>query len=182
MIDVFRRRLVASLICILAASAFVIDGPAAAQSWKEYAYPDDAFSVAFPTEPSVETTTYQAADGRAVAARVYSVAQDGAIFKMTVADLPDPATQESAVLDHAVRTLSQGRDIKVDIPHRISRVYGRQLSIAASDGSYSSVAVFYHKRRLYLIEGTVLPTATNTTSDAIRFQQSLVFTDDSTNR
>ena len=86
------------------------------------------------------------------------------------------------MLDHAVQMLSQGGEIKVDIPHRISRVYGRQLSIAALDGSYSSVAVFYHKQRLYQIEGTVLPGATNLTSDAIRFQQSLAFTDDSTNR
>jgi hypothetical protein len=161
---------------------FLAGGPAAAQSWKEYAYPADFFSVAFPTAPQVETTTYQAADGRAAQARVYSVSQDGGVFKMTVADLPDPATQESVVLDHAVRTLSQGGEVKFDIPHRISRVYGRQLSIEAPDGSYSSVAVFYHKQRLYQIEGTVLPGATNSTSDAIRFQQSLAFTDDSTNR
>jgi len=168
------------LITVALALAFVA-GPAAAQSWKEYAYPADAFSVAFPADPRVETTTYQAADGRQVEARVYSLSQDGSVLKMTVADLPDPAMQENIVLDHAVRTLSQGAEITVDIPHRISRVYGRQLSIAASDGSRSSVAVFYHKRRLYQIEGTVLPTAT-ATSDAIRFQQSLSFTDDSTNR
>jgi len=164
------------------AALFFAASPAAAQSWREFAYPTDFFSVAFPADPKVETTTYQAADGRPVEARVYSVSQDGSVFRMTVADLPDPAMQESAVLDHAVRTLSQGSEIKVDIPHRISRVYGRQLSIAAPDGSYSSVAVFYHKQRLYQIEGTVLPTAANATSDAIRFQQSLAFTDDSTNR
>jgi hypothetical protein len=169
------------LITIILALVFA-GGPAVAQSWKEYAYPSDFFSVAFPADPKVETTTYQAADGRPFEARVYSVSQDGGVFKMTVADLPDPAMLESAVLDHAVQTLSQGSEIKVNIEHRISRVYGRQLSIAAPDGSYSSVAVFYHKRRLYQIEGTVLPTATNATSDAIRFQQSLVFTDDSTNR
>ena len=164
------------------AALFFAASPAAAQSWKEYAYPTDSFSVAFPADPKVEATTYQAADGRPVEARVYSVSQDGGVFRMTVADLPDPAMQESAVLDHAVRTLSHGSEIKVDIPHRISRVYGRQLSIAAPDGGYSSVAVFYHKQRLYQIEGTVLPGATNATSDAIRFQQSLAFTDDATNR
>jgi hypothetical protein len=168
-------------IAIILALLFAAS-PAAAQSWKEYAYPADAFSVAFPADPKIETTIYQAVDGHPVEARVYSVSQDGGIFKMTVADLPDPAMQENAVLDHAVRMLSQGAEIAVDIPHRISRVYGRQLSIAAPDGTRSSVAVFYHKRRLYQIEGTVLPTATNSTSDAIRFQQSLVFTDDSTNR
>jgi len=161
---------------------FFAGGPAAAQSWKEYAYPADAFSVAFPADPKVETATYQTADGRPAEARVYSVSQEGGVFRITVADLPDSATQETVVLDHAVKTLSQGGEIKLDIPHRISRVYGRQLSIAAPDGSRSSVAVFYHKRRLYQIEGTALPGASNATSDAIRFQQSLSFTDDSTNR
>ena len=170
--------------CLVAGifAVFFAGSLAAAQSWKEYAYPEDAFSVAFPADPNVETTTYQAADGRPVEARIYSVSQDGSVFRMMVADLPDPAMQENAVLDHAVKMLSQGGEIKVDIPHRVSRVYGRQLSIAAPDGSRSSVAVFYHKRRLYQIEGTALPTGNNATSDAIRFQQSLAFTDDSTNR
>jgi hypothetical protein len=156
--------------------------PAAAQSWKEYSYPADFFSVAFPAEPKVETATWQGADGRAAAARVYSVVRGGGAFRMTVADLPDPALQESAVLDHAVRTLAQGKAIKVDIPHRISRVYGRQLSLATPDGGYSSVAVFFHKRRLYQIEGTAHPGTANGAADAIRFQQSLAFSDDSTNR
>ncbi len=171
-------RLLAMIVAVLCLAA----APAAAQSWKEYNYPKDFFSVAFPADPKVETVAYQAADGRPVEARVYSVSQDGGIFKMIVADLPDPAVQESAVLDHAIRLLSQGGEIKVNIPHRISRVYGRQLSVAAPDGGYSSVALFFHKRRLYQIEGTVLPGATNASSDAIRFQQSLAFTDDSTNR
>ena len=41
--------------------------------------------------------------------------------------------------------------------------------------SRSSIALFYHKQRLYQIEGKTL--AGGSTSDAIRFQQSLVFTD-----
>src|SRR5262249_57397407 len=128
----------------------------------------------------VETATYGTVEGRDAKARVYSVSQSGGVFTMTVADLPDPAMQESAVLDHAVRMLSQGSEITVDIPHRISRVYGRQLSIAAPDGSYSSGAVFYHKQRLYQIETTALPAPSHSTSNAIRFQQSLALTDDST--
>jgi len=60
----------------------------------------------------------------------------------------------------------------------ISWIYGRQLSITGADGSRSSIAVFYYKRQLYQIEGTTLPAGSNSsTSDAIRFQQSLVFTD-----
>jgi hypothetical protein len=95
---------------------------------------------------------------------------------MTIVDLSDGALEESAVIDHAVKTLSRGGEIKLDIPHRISRVFGRQLSIQAADGGHVSVAVFYYKGRLYQIEGKALATG-NTTADAIRFQQSLVFTD-----
>jgi hypothetical protein len=162
---------------ILAAGAAVAAGsPAAAQSWKEYSYPDYAFTVSFPAEPKIETTTYQAADGRPAPARVYSAAKDGGVFKMTVVDLANATLDETAVIGHAIKTLSQGAEIKLDIPHRISRVYGRQLSIQGADGSRSSIALFYYKQRLYQIEGKA-PATGNTTSDAIRFQQSLVFAD-----
>jgi hypothetical protein len=164
-------RLIAFILALFAASS-----PAAAQSWTEYSYPDYAFTVSFPAQPKVETTTYQTADGRSVPAQVYSVAQDKSVFKMTVVDLTNTALEESAVIEHAIKTLSQGGQIKLDIPHRISRVYGRQLSIQAADGGHSSSAVFYYKQRLYQIEGKALATG-STTSDAIRFQQSLVFTD-----
>ena len=159
-------------------AAFLAAGPAAALEWTEYTYPDYSFSVSFPSQPKVETTTYQAANGRPVEARVYSVTLDSNVFKMTIADMRETGLEENAVIDHAVKTLSQAGEVKVDIPHRINWIYGRQLSIAGTDGSRSSIAVFYYKRQLYQIEGTTLPAGGNSsTSDAIRFQQSLVFTD-----
>ena len=169
-----KMRLIAFMLATFVAAMFVAGSPVAAQSWTEYSYPDYAFTVSFPAEPKVETTTYQLADGRAAPARVYTAAQDGGVFKMTIVDLTHAGLEESAVIDHAVKTLSQGGEIKLDIPHRISRVFGRQLSIQAADGSHSSVAVFYYKQRLYQIEGR---TSGKATADAIRFQQSLVFTD-----
>jgi hypothetical protein len=163
--------LIAFIVALFAAS-----NPAAAQSWTEYTYPDYAFTVSFPAEPRIETAVYQAADGRSLPARVYSVTQQNSAFVMTVVDLSNSGLEESAVIDHAIKTLSRGGEIKLDIPHRISRVFGRQLSIQAADGSRSSIAVFYHKQRLYQIEGKALATG-KTTAEAIRFQQSLVFTD-----
>jgi hypothetical protein len=168
-------RLTSFVFAVLVASM-----PAAAQGWKEYAYPDFAFSVAFPAEPRIESATYRSADGNAVDARIYSVAHENGVFRMMIADLP--RAEESAVLDHAVKTLAQGGEIKVDIPHRIRQVYGRQLSIAGTDGSQSLVAVFYHRQRLYQIEGKALVSAGSATGDAIRFQQSLDFTGGSSNR
>ena len=168
-------RLIAFVLALSAVSA-----PASAQSWKEYSYPDYAFRVSFPAEPTVATTAYPTADGHAVPAQIYSVAQDNGVFKMTVADLTNAGLEESAVIDHAVAALSKDGEIKVNIPARVSRVFGRQLSILGTDGSRSSIAMFYHEGRLYQIEGKSLPNS-NATADAIRFQQSLIFTDNASN-
>jgi hypothetical protein len=172
-------RLIAFVLAnVLAVS--VASGPAAAQSWQEYSYPAYSFTVAFPANPQIETTTYQVADGRSVEARVYSVRQNNGVFKVTVAELANTNLEESAVLDHAIKSLSEGGEVKINIPHRIYKVYGRQLSILGADGSRSTVAVFDYNGRLYQIEGKALPGGD--TTDIIRFQQSLVFTDGGSNR
>jgi hypothetical protein len=156
-------------------AALVASGPAAAQSWKEYEYPDYNFTIAFPGEPRVDTTAYQASDGRSVEARVYSVVQDGAEFKVTIADLSHTQMSEGAVMAYAVFTLSRGGEVKIDIPHSTRRIIGRQASIDGIDGSQIYASIFFHHRRLYQIEGKV--PAGGSTADAIRFQQSFDFTD-----
>src|SRR6202030_4492498 len=103
-----------------------------------------------------------------------SVPQDNSVLKVTVAELADTGLEESAVIDHAIKALSEDGEVKVNIPHRINRVYGRQLSILGADRSRSTVAVFDYNGRLYQIEGKALPGGDVT--DIIRFQQSLVFT------
>jgi len=166
---------------VLALATFVAGGPAAAQSWQEYSYPTYSFAVAFPADPQIERTTYQVADGRSVEAQVYSVRQATSVLKVTVAELAGANLEESAVIGHAIKTLSAGGEVKIDIPHRIYRVYGRQLSILGADGSRSTVAVFDYNGRLYQIEGKALPGGSGDT-DVLRFQQSLTFTDGGSNR
>src|ERR1700744_270064 len=95
----------------LVVAAFVVSGPAAAQSWTEYAYPEYNFAVSFPAAPTTETVTYQAPDGHAVEAHVYAATLDHAAFKMTIVDFADPALQENAVIANAVKLLSEGREI-----------------------------------------------------------------------
>jgi hypothetical protein len=167
------------IVFILA--ALVCSGPAVAQNWQEYSYPDQFFTVAFPADPQIETTTYQVADDRSVEAHVYSVYQDTAVFKVTVAEVADASLEERAVIDHAIKTLSEGGEVKVNIPHRVNRVFGRQLSIAGPDGIRSMVAVFDYKGRLYQIEGRSV-SIENDAAAAIRFVQSLVFTGGGSNR
>ena len=163
-----------------ALAAFVAGGPAAAQTWQEYSYPAYSFTVAFPADPQIETTAYRLADGRTVEAHLYSVRQNDSVFTVMVAELGNTGLDERAVIDHAAKTLSEGSEVKINIPHRVYQVYGRQLSIARADGSRATVAVFDFNGRLYQIEGKALPGGNPL--DMLRFQQSLVFTGGGSNR
>jgi hypothetical protein len=163
-------RLITFIVAIFAAST-----PAGAQDWKEYEYPNETFTVAFPAEPRVKTTSYQAPGGRLVEARVYSVLQEGGEFKVTVADMSQIEMSEGNVMAYAVWLLSRGGELKLNIPHATRRIIGRQASIDGADGSQTYASVFFHNRRLYQIEGTVR--AGGSTADAFRFQQSFDFID-----
>jgi hypothetical protein len=163
-------RLITFIVAIFAAST-----PAGAQGWKEYEYPNETFTVAFPAEPKVETTSYRAPGGRLVEARVYSVLQEGGEFKVTVADMSDTAESEGNVMAYAVFMLSRRGELKFNFPHVTRRVVGRQASIGGVDGSQTYASVFFHNRRLYQIEGTA--PAGGSAADAFRFQQSFDFTD-----
>jgi hypothetical protein len=163
-------RLITFVVAIIVASA-----PAGAQAWREYEYPNEGFTVAFPAEPKIETTSYQLPGGRRVEARVYSGVQERGEFKVTVADLSYTEMSEGNVMAYAVLMLSRGGEVKIDIPHSTRRIIGRQVGIDGLDGSQTYASVFFHNRRLYQIEGTV--PAGSSTADAIRFQQSFDFTD-----
>jgi hypothetical protein len=160
-------------------TGLIIAAPAAAESWKEYSYPDYGFTVTFPVDPRQEIGTYQTADGRSVPAHIWSATLNKSRFKVTVADI-GAVGQEDAIIDHAVRLLSQGGEVKVNFPHRVQQVYGRQVSITAPDGSRETAAVFDLNARLYQIEARVLPGGDDT--DLIRFQQSPIFTPGNSNR
>jgi hypothetical protein len=152
-------------------AAFVVSGPAPAQSWEEYSYPKYAFAVTFPAKPQVEETTYQVTDNHLVPARVYSVRQGDVIFKTTVAELGGTNLEESAIIDHAIKTLSQGAMVRLNIPARIYQVYGRQLTVEGADSSRSMVQLFDYKDRLYQIEAKALPgqNVSGPHADVVRF-------------
>src|SRR5262245_5053532 len=126
----------------LIAAAFVVNAPAAAQEWKDYTYPDYRFGLMSPAAPQVQTTTYEVAEGRSVPAQIYSVREGGSDLKMIVADLANTGLTETAVIDYAVKKVSATGEVKLNYPHRIYQVYGRQMSLLGRDGSRSTVAMF----------------------------------------
>jgi hypothetical protein len=89
-----RGYVVVRLIPVLLALFFT--SAAMADDWKEYENRDYSFTVHFPGDPTVETTTYKAADGRAFPAHVFSVKQETGVFKATVVDMPGEQTGPDA--------------------------------------------------------------------------------------
>src|SRR6202162_5398066 len=147
-------------------AAFVVSGPAAAE-WKELDSVAEGFGVVFPADPDVdEGAMFEVVSGKMVPARIYSARYDNSLFKMTVLDGRDAGLQEAPVLDQAIKRVTQGGELKINIPHRIYRIYGRQLSIARPDGSLTTAAVFFANDRLYQIESTKF--AGGSDADAIR--------------
>jgi hypothetical protein len=127
----------------------------------------------------MENLPYKAADGTMANEILYSVRQGADIFSVAIVDLSRASVDETNALDSAINLLRETGEIRLDIPARVSRHRGRQLSIAGKDGSHSVVAIFFADHRLYQIQGTVLPESDDPSSgDAIRFQQSLRFTGD----
>lgn len=163
-------------------AAAVASGPVAAEGWQEYTNPEYAFTVVFPADPRVEATTYDIADNRPVQAHVFSVRQNNVLFTMMVADIANAGLDEDAVIGQAIKVLSAGGEVKSNIPQRIDSIYGRQVNIVGADGSSLTAAVFDYNGRLYQIEAKVLPGASDAAADALRFEQSLVFTDGGSNR
>jgi hypothetical protein len=162
---------------IAIALALFFAGSAAAADWKEYDNAEYSFAIHFPLDPTFEATTYRTADGRSFDAHSFSVEQETGIFKVTVVEMPGEQTGEDAlVVKEAAKTAAEGGVIKFDIAHRVRRVYGRQLGIAGANGGYTYLALFYHKNRLYQIEGKAFVAGGQAEVDAMRFQQSLDLT------
>jgi hypothetical protein len=161
-------------------AAFVVSGPAAAE-WKEFNSVSEGFGVVFPADPDVEEVAkFEVVPGKMMPARIYSARYDNSLFKMTVVDGRDAGLPETPVIDQALKRLTQGGELKINVPHRIYRIYGRQLSVARGDGSLITAAVFFANDRLYQIESTKF--AGGSAADAIRFQQSLTFDRNVANR
>ena len=157
--------------------AVIFAGSGAPADWKEYENPEYSFTIHFPVDPTVEATTFRTADGRSLAAHTFSVEQKAGVFKVTVVEMPGEETGEEAlVIKDAAKNVAEGGLIQFDMPHRIRDIHGRQLGIAGANGSYSYVALFYHKQRLYQIEGKALVAGGQAEVDAMRFHQSLDLT------
>ena len=69
----------AALLCLASA-------PAAAQEWEEFVSREDGFSMNFPGQPTITSTTYKSQFGADLPARIYSGAMGPSKYSLTVVD------------------------------------------------------------------------------------------------
>jgi hypothetical protein len=166
-------RLIAFVLA--AAVAGIVSGAAVAQGqWKEYGYANQGFGIAWPADPNIqEVEKFEAVPGKMVPATIYSLDYNKSLLKVTVIDGRDANLNEDAVIRHHVAKVTQGGQVTFDFPHRIYRIYGRQMSVARPNGSVTQAVFFFANERLYMVESTRMPGGED--FDLIKFQQSLTF-------
>ena len=166
-------RLIAFVVA--AAVAGIVSGTAVAQGqWREHGYANQGFGIAWPAEPNIqEVEKFEASPGKMVPATIYSLDYNKSLLKVTVIDGRDANLNEDAVVRHHVAKVQQGGRVTFDFPHRIYRIYGRQMSVARPNGSVTQAVFFFANERLYLVESTRNPGGEDI--DLIKFQQSLTF-------
>ena len=163
-------------LVLAAAVAGIVSGTAAAQAnWKEYGFANMGFGIAFPADPNIqEVEKFEALPGKMVPATIYSLRSNNVLLKVTVIDGRDANLNEDAVIRHHVAKLTQGGRVTFDFPHRIYRIYGRQMSVErAAQRTLTQAVLFFANERLYLVESTRMPGGED--FDLIKFQQSLTF-------
>ena len=163
-------------LVLAAAVAGIVSGTAAAQAnWKEYGFANMGFGIAFPADPNIqEVEKFEALPGKMVPATIYSLDYNKSRLKVTVMDGRDANLNEDALVRHHVGKLTQGGQVTFDYPHRIYRIYGRQMSVARpNEGSVTQAVLFFANERLYLVESTRMRGGED--FDLIKFQQSLTF-------
>ena len=162
---------------LIAALVVVIASRAEAESqWREYSYPDQQFSAAFPAPPEVTRIPFESADGRRATEVVYSLQQGSERFQVAVFDLLRAGINEPTAIAGAAASMREKGEVRMDIAAEVQGHWGHFLSLETHDGRRTLAGVFFRNERLYEIEASApLSDFEAVSSDLVRFQQSLRF-------
>jgi hypothetical protein len=165
------RRLALAVACLAVTAA-----PASA-AWKEYKYADLGVAKEFPADPKVTDGEYKTQAAGTAPAKIFTVEQDNAIYRMTVADLRGKADQGASIMGECTFLAEDAGNPVQNMTARINRVYGRLQSTDLPDGSRAMTECLFTAGRLYKIEAIILPTNDDfpTSPQAIRFVNSVDF-------
>ena len=161
---------------VITVCAVLVTGTTFAQQWIEFEDRSEFFSVNFPGQPVVTTTTYQPQRGAPLPGRVYTVRDGLRHYSVTVIDYAQANVNDvpGAIAWEAWNFRKRGGYVTYDAYGQVDRIAGHQLHITHTDGTRSFAGIYLHARRLYILEARVPPDSPG----AVHFQQSLMILDD----
>jgi hypothetical protein len=161
--------------------ALALIGSPAEAAWQSYISNTLGFSFEAPGEVRGSKGIYRAAVGGVKDAIIYRSVEDNIEYRATVIDFTARAAEGSVLMEEAAFILQDGKRVRANDFGRVetgaNAVYGRKMTIDLPDnGGRKSVATYFTKGRLYVMEATVLPANGDYASpNAGRFLDSLVF-------
>ena len=162
----------------LALAAMTMPAEAA---WKSYVSHALGFSFQAPGEVRTAKGTYRGAVAGPNDAILYRAVEDNIEYRATVVDFSHRAAEGSVLMEEAAYILQDDMHMLMNDFGRVQTgkdaVYGRRMTFDLPDkGGRKSVATYFTKGRLFMLEALVLPANGDFTSpDAGRFLDSLVF-------
>ena len=139
-----------------------MSGAAWAQNWADYISKDDFFSLDFPATPMIDKFTYTTEYESTVPATRYTANVGPGRYVMTVVHMnrtDRPAGGQGSELrgaiQYAATAIRRTGTVTVDIYNELQSIPGQILHVTLPDGRRTYASVYLHKRRLYILEGTV---------------------------
>jgi hypothetical protein len=175
----------------------LLAAPAFSQEWIEYYSRADSFLVNFPTQPAVTQADYPTEYGATLKAHIHTSVAGTSRYSVTMVDYnnvrrihderlkgcdkyPDQCTNPwdaeiRGAIDYAASRYVLGPGKVTYFAFASSdRVTGKRLQIINADKTRTFVAIYMIRNRLYILDGTVPPTA----PPPALFQQSMGFLDE----
>ena len=175
-------RLAAAAVAALSANV------AYAQGWHEYTSRDEFFLVNLPSDPQITSTTYRAASGAMLPAKLFVATEGQRRYTVTVVHYMNAsAADEAAAIEHAVQSLrSRQAQVTYDRAQQFEGLPGHMIYLVNPDQSRVAAAIILHPRdtgqggpgRLYILEGHVPAGA----APPIQFAQSFFLMDENATR
>src|SRR5882672_2058571 len=148
------EKIMKTVVGIVVLVAVIASRAEAESQWREYAYPDQQFTAAFPAPPEVMRIPFEGADGRTATEVVYHLQQGSERFQVAVFDLLRAGINELTAIDRAARSLREKGEVKLDIAAEVQGHWGYFLSLETHDGRHTVAGVFFRNERLYEIEAS----------------------------
>lgn len=163
--------------CCLLLTVFLVP-PAFAADWSEFVDKAERFGVNLPGKPDVRETTYTSWRGAVLPAKVYAVKDGARSYSVTVVNYQSVTDSGDLGTTDVLGSIAwaawsvrkrPGVEIKYDAYAQADRIEGHEIYLVNPDKTQTSIGIFLHASRLYILEANV-PAGS---PPALQFQQSL---------